>query len=257
MGRTRGRDISVFPEGLQRRVEMTYIIEQRVFQMFPSFRRGVIVAHGIDNTSPMAAASEALYNAVRQVPADSSATESERIGAWNEAYRTCGISPDKCTPSVRFLFEQIRKGKPPRSISKLVDLMNATSVKWMVPCGGDSLDAIPGDLRLGIATGDETFAPLFKPLAIEHPQLGEIIYFTPQTRQVMCRRWTWRNADFSKIKPDTASVVVNIDALPPFDDNCLKQAVEEFANAISATCGGTIYTNVLSADHTEIDIRRK
>lgn len=234
---------------------MTYIIEQRVFQMFPSFRRGVIVAHGIDNTSPMAAASEALHNAVRQVTAVPSATELERIGAWNEAYLTCGVSPDKCTPSVRFLFEQIRKGKPPRSISKLVDLMNATSVKWMVPCGGDSLDAIRGDLRLGIATGDETFAPLFKPRAIEHPQPGEIIYFTPQTRQVMCRRWTWRNADFSKINPDTASVVVNIDALPPFDDDCLSQAVGEFAKALSATCGGTIYTQVLSAERPSIDIR--
>lgn len=236
---------------------MTYIIEERIFQMFPSFRRGVIVAHDIDNTSPTTAASEALCKVVRQVSADSSATERERIGAWNEAYRKCGVNPDKSTPSVRFLFEQIRKGRPPRSISKLVDLMNATSVKWMVPCGGDSLDAIPGDLRLGIATGDETFAPLFKPSAIEHPQPGEIIYFTPQTRQVMCRRWTWRNADFSKITLETASVVVNIDALPPFDDNCLREAMEEFAKAISKSCGGTIYTDVLSADHPAIDLQRK
>jgi lysyl-tRNA synthetase class 2 len=132
--------------------------------------------------------------------------------------------------------------------------MNATSVKWMIPCGGDSLNAVTGDLRLGVARGDETFAPLFKPWAIEHPEAGEIIYFSPQTRQVMCRRWTWRNADFSKITPDTTAIAINIDALPPFDDSALSQAVVELANAVVAICGGQTTTYILKAGSTAIKL---
>jgi DNA/RNA-binding domain of Phe-tRNA-synthetase-like protein len=172
------------------------------------------------------------------------------MSIWNAAYQTFGADPDKFTPSIRFLYAQIRRSKPPRPISKLVDIMNAISIGWMAPCGGDDLDAMDGgDIVLGLAQGDESFAPLFKPAAVEIPLPGEVIYYTIPTRRVMCRRWTWRNADFSKIAPETRRVVINIDMMmPPFRTEDLQAATMEMEALLQQFCGAQTVSFVLSPD---------
>lgn len=226
----------------------TYSVEPAIFEMFPAFRRGVLVATGINNHGADPEIARLLGDAVAAVPAAATPAEQHRIEVWNAAYLKFGADPGKFTPSIRFLYQQIRKGKPPRSINKVVDLFNITSLKWTAPCGGDDLSALAGgDLVLGLARGDESFAPLFKPTAIERPAPGEVIYFTPQTRRVLCRRWTWRNADFSKLAPETAAVAVNVDMMmPPFSDADLSAALETLAAQVKQFCGGDVRAHVLS-----------
>ena len=212
----------------------TYSVDPKIFEIFHAFRRGVVVATNIDNTTNDPELGVLLVEA-SQAPAETPPA----ITVWNEAYLKLGVDPQKFTPSIKFLYEQIRKGKPPRSISKIVDIMNLVSLRRMAPCGGDDLSAIaPGDLRLGFANGDETFAPLFKPTAFDNPAPGEVIYYTPQTKQVMCRRWTWRNSDFSKITPLTSKVAINIDIMaPPFTDGDVDSALAEMAQLLEKYCG--------------------
>jgi len=220
----------------------TYTLEPAILEMFPAFRRGVVVATGIDNSSADPETGRLLAAAAANASA-----EPAKIEVWNDAYRKFGADPGKFTPSIRFLHEQIRRGKPPRSISKVVDLFNIISLRWTAPCGGDDLTAIEGgDLLLGLAHGDETFAPLFKPTAIDHPSPGEVIYYTPQTRRVLCRRWTWRNADFSKIAPGTRAVAINIDMMtPPFTEADLESGLADLSEMLRRFCGGEVRTQVL------------
>ena len=119
-----------------------YRVEHAVFERFPSFRRGVIVATDIDNRSAAAATGALLAAAVARVEATAHPVETSRIDVWNQAFRSFGADPDAYTPSVRFLHEQIRRGKPPRAISPIVDLFNIVSLDWKVPCGGDDLAAL-------------------------------------------------------------------------------------------------------------------
>ncbi len=235
---------------------MRYYIEEGVFQMFPAFRRGVVLAVGIDNREPALETAALLTEVISHVSPSPTETEKARISVWNAAYSKFGADPNRYTPSIRFLYEQIRRSKPPRSINKVVDLMNATSIQWTVPCGGDDLDALDGgDLCLGKARGDETFAPLFKPAAVENANPGEIIYYTPQTRRVMCRRWTWRNADFSKLTPNTRSVAINIDMMmPPFDERDLESAMHGLEELLVKFCGGTVHSYKLSPANPTVQI---
>jgi len=233
-----------------------YIVEPKIFEMFPNFRRGVIVATGIDNNHSNAQTSALLGQAIANIDAQQIVDEKERIAVWNSAYEKFGVNPNKFTPSIRFLMEQMRKGKPPRSINKIVDLFNVTSLKWVIPCGGDDLDTLDGgDLCLGIAQGDETFAPLFKPESIENPIAGEVIYYTPQSKRVMCRRWTWRNADFSKLSEQTKRVAINIDMMmPPFTLDNLQEAMAGLTELVEKLCGGTVQTHILSPESPEFEI---
>lgn len=233
-----------------------YMVEPKIFELFPDFRRGVIVAAGIDNNDSGAQVAAQLGQTISAIGARLPASGDERITVWNSAYEKFSVNPKKFTPSICFLVEQLRRGKPPRSVNKIVDLFNIISLKWLVPCGGDDLDKLQGgDLCLGIANGDENFAPLFKPEAIESPDAGEVIYYTPQTKRVMCRRWTWRNADFSKLSEQTKRVAINIDMMmPPFKLSDLQDAMMELAELVQKFCGGKLQTHIFSPETPELQI---
>jgi DNA/RNA-binding domain of Phe-tRNA-synthetase-like protein len=234
----------------------TYTIERGVFETFPAFRRFVVIGNGIDNHGSDPVITQLLAESVAGVNPVPTSMERERISAWNEAYLRLGVDPERYTPSARFLYQQIRKGKPVRSISKLVDVMNITSIQWCAPCGGDDLHSLDGgDLCLGFARGDETFAPLFKPGTMENPTAGEMIYYTPQSRRVMCRRWTWRNADFSKLTPETSAIAINIDImLGAFQETDLPAVLKSVVLLLSRFCYGKIETHILSPTNTRIEI---
>src|SRR5947209_10766919 len=156
----------------------TYTVEDQVFEKFPHFRRGVVITRDLDNSAEDPETGAMLAEAASRVGPFPTDVETARIAVWNEAFKKFEADPNKFTPSIRFLYAQIRRSKPPRPISKLVDIMNAISIGWTCPCGGDDLDSLSGgDIVLGLAAGDETFAPLFKPAALENPVPGEVIYY--------------------------------------------------------------------------------
>lgn len=156
---------------------MNYRIMPEVFQLFPDFYRGVVVAGNAKNgpsdpeiLSSLLGLEEKIKNEHLDLASD------PRLKIWEDAYVKFGSNPKKYTPSINFLVSRIKEGKSIRSISTIVDLFNVVSLRYLVPCGGDDVDTVEGDLTLGIATGKEIFAPLFKPDAVEHPSPGEVIF---------------------------------------------------------------------------------
>jgi len=176
-----------------------------------------------------------------------------RLKIWEDAYVKFGSNPKKYTPSINFLVGRIKEGKPIRSISTIVDLFNIISLRYLVPCGGDDADTVEGDLTLGIASGKEIFAPLFKPDAVEHPSPGEVIFFNQKSGRVFCRRWTWRNADFSKITEQTNNLIINVDGLgPAVPREHIVAATNELADLLQKYCGATSRAYMLDLENPEI-----
>ena len=222
---------------------MRFGIEEEVFGMFPNFCRAVIAAAGIDNTRPCPELEKLLKEQQDKMKQDESIDLSAhpRLLAWKDAYRLFGSNPNKFTPSIVFLAKQVKSGKTVRSISPAVDAFNLISLKYIVPSGGDDMDNVEGDVTLGRAQADETFAPIFKPEEIEHPDAGEIIYVNRQSKRVLCRRWNWRNADFSKITPETRNLAINIDGMQPaIARSEIEQAAGDLKQLLMRYCGGTI-----------------
>ena len=50
-----------------------------------------------------------------------------------------------------------------RSINPPVDLYNSVWLRYQLPCGGENLAAVVGDVGLTRAVGDELFVPLGSP----------------------------------------------------------------------------------------------
>jgi DNA/RNA-binding domain of Phe-tRNA-synthetase-like protein len=236
---------------------MLFCIEPEVFQMCPQFCRGIVIASGIDNSRPspeLEALLREQEEKMRQDPGIDLATH-PRLQAWRDVYRQFGSNPNKFTPSIVFLAKQVKSGKPIRSISPAVDVFNIISLKYIIPCGGDDMDSVEGDVTLGRAASDETFAPIFKPEEVEHPDPGEVIYVNRLTKRVLCRRWNWRNADFSKLAPETRNLGINVDGMmPAIGRTEIEEAAENLKELLLRYCGGRIAVHYLNAQNPEIEI---
>lgn len=214
---------------------------------------GVIVARGVIN-GPASPAVTALLRdaeaAARECYAgEGSLGADSRLAAWRAAYKQLGAGSYRA--SAEALIRRARKGEALPSINTLVNLYNVVSVRHALPIGGEDLDALVGDLRLGYATGDEPFVRLGSD-EDEPPVPGEVVY--ADEAGVVCRRWNWREADRTKLTDATANAVLVVDGLAEIGRNAVAAATGELAGLIAAHCGGETVTGVLDADMRALEL---
>lgn len=229
-------------------------IDPGIFEMFPAFRRGVVVALGVDNSRDHSELSTMLRDAENglRIIGDS-LLDDPRIDCWREAYRRFGSNPKDFPPSIELLLKSVSKGRTIRQISSLVDVFNIISMESVIPCGGDDLDAVIGPVVLGFATGSESYSPLGSPSVARNPRPGEVIYFDAGSNTVLCRSWNWKNADQTKIQLVTRNVAINVDAMiPPHDPRILVAATSRVAGLVRQYCGGDVTTHFLGPDQHEL-----
>jgi DNA/RNA-binding domain of Phe-tRNA-synthetase-like protein len=232
-----------------------YSISKDVFDIFPGFCRGVVVATGLTNGPSPAELVAALRKAETAMPSmlnmDTILVNS-RIASWREAYRSIGIKPTEFRPSVEALARRVLRGEPLPLINTLVDIGTLVTIQHLLPTGAHAIDHLKGDIELRFATGNEIFVP-FGTDTVEHPAPGEIIFADGDI--VMTRRWTWRQSNHSLVVPETTAVEVNLDGLPPFTLRDVQAVCEEVAALLVKYCGGTARFEVLTKEHPVMDLK--
>jgi DNA/RNA-binding domain of Phe-tRNA-synthetase-like protein len=234
---------------------MRDIVDQEIFDRFPQYIRAIVVAKGINNQGGQAEVEDMLREAEARCEAlfaQEELTTHPRIANWREAYRVLNARPGKNYSSVEALARRARGGSPTPYINTIVALMNGFSLKHLVPCGGDDLDAAEGDLTLRLATGKEKFLPLGGK-GVSHPEPDEAIYVDDE-QQVLCRRWNWRQGNATKITPDSRNVLINVDCLPPVDSGEAGELVAQLAELVERYCGGMVDHHLLTADKPVAEI---
>jgi DNA/RNA-binding domain of Phe-tRNA-synthetase-like protein len=228
------------------------IITDEIFDLFPDFYRGIVLVKDISNQKSNKRIRKILKKEIdRQVDIDE--LKDPRILAWNEAHKRFASDPDTYLPSITYLLKSMRPNRALPFINSAVALFNYISVKYILPCGGDDVERVEGNLVLGVADGTEKFIPLGGETE-ENPLPGEIIYYDDSTKNVMCRRWNWRNGDITKIEVDTKKIVINIDCLPPITPDKGNEARDELAELLKVHCGAEVETRYVNSDTREIEI---
>lgn len=226
---------------------MQFSIDEGFQQLFPAATIGIVVARGIDNRRNGATAQAALEAAARDAAAalgDDDLSTHPAIAPWREAYRRFGMKPSRYRSSIESLLRAARADGV-RGINPLVDLYNAVSLRHLLPCGGEDLDAIRGDLRLTLAQGDESFLPLGA-TEEQPPVAGEVVY--ADDLGIVCRSWNWREAERTKLSANTTSAVLVIEALPPRTEADLHAACDELAALVKEQLGATCRFEVLGSN---------
>ena len=121
----------------------------------------------------------------------------------------------------------------------------------MVPVGGDDIDKIDGDIMLRFATGSEPFIRLNSD-EIDHPKEGEVIY--TDDKEVLCRRWNWRECDKSKMTENTKNIILVVEGLAPVTKEDIEIIINDLAEMIGKYCGGEISTHLLNANLKTLNI---
>lgn len=233
---------------------LTYRIYPDVFERFPTFLRGVVLACDLTNgSSPteLAAMLRSEEDTLRKKLHSDSLTETPRLKNWREAFRSLGIKPTEFRPSIEAMVRRVVRGDSLPLINTLVDIGNLVSLRYLVPAGGHSMDHLTADIALRIATGNEIFTA-FGSTAIEHPDPGEIIFAEGDT--VLTRRWVWRQGNHTILAPESRSVEFNIDALPPVGGQEVEQICQEVSQIIRHFCGGRTRYEILQVDHPEMSL---
>ena len=220
---------------------MLYRTDPLLFQKYPGYVRGlVIVRRAVNIESPIDEVERMLQGAqqtLRQRNDLAQVAAHPHIAAWREAYRAFGAKPTEFPSSIEALVKRVRRGDALPYINTLAAIGNSASLRYLTPIGGHAIDVMSpdGNLQLGFAHGTEDFVP-FSGGSLERPLSGEVI-FTYNTSIVLCRRWTWRQAEFSKLQRTTTAAVINVDGLPPVTRADVELICNDLATLTGLYCG--------------------
>jgi DNA/RNA-binding domain of Phe-tRNA-synthetase-like protein len=221
--------------------------------LFPDALVGLVIVSAINNMRDSAESAEILERQVKETAArlpDEDLAALPAIKPWRAAYAQFGVKPSKVRSSIENLLRSAKAGRL-RSINPLVDLYNSVSLAYQLPVGGEDLDTVEGDIVLTRATGTEHFVPLGG-TENEPPPPGAVIY--RDDAGVICSCWNWREADRTKLTPETTRAVLVIEAIPPVTREELDLALTALGNRVTAHLGGGHRIAVLSKDHPVVDL---
>ncbi len=230
-----------------------FIIEESFWELFPDASIGVIAAKGFDNTKTSTDFANMLEEASKKVMVSLEGAELAKhpvISVWREAYKKFK-SPRENRSSIEALIRRIYNGKQVGSINPLVDIYNYISLKYLLPCGGEDLDVVKGDIRLTRAVGDEPFVPLGV-TANERTAEGEVIYRDDEG--AICRCWNWREADRTKLTEQTTNAFLCIESVDMSRREVFEAALRELAELVGKYLGGSQQVFFLDRNNKEIII---
>ena len=234
--------------------QLLYTIDNEIFDLFPGYCRGVVLAFDIENgdsppelTAMLRDAEASLRNIINK---DEVATH-PRINSWREAYRAFGAKPAKFRSSIEAMVRRVLNDNELPNINTIVDIGNIISLRHIVTVGGHAIDEVSDNISLRKATGGEEFIA-FGTEKTENPAPGEIIF--AEGNIVLTRRWSWRQAVHTSTLISTASVEMNIDGLPPVTMDEVDKICRETAELIQKYCGGRLGYEILTEDNPKMEL---
>lgn len=235
---------------------MNIKINQEIFNLYEKLHLGVLICNNITNNKEgvdtQALLDENLELSRQKLSDLENVTDLRVVKEWREAYKKFGEKKNRS--SIEALLRRIYNNKEISCINPLVDIYNAMSIKYQLPCGGEDIDAMKGDMELAVADGKEVFVP-FGCDEEEYPKEKEVIYKCGNS--VVCRCFNWREADFSKLTEDTKNAVLIMECLSSEELDTLNQALDEMKEIIENLLGGNCKKYILNQDNSVLITSRK
>ncbi|MEG2254026.1 MAG: phenylalanine--tRNA ligase beta subunit-related protein [Vagococcus sp.] len=213
------------------------IIDPTFFQVFPEGQVNLLVLNGIDNQ--IKESDEQYFYDLLQKSAkeahnhltEDTFTDNEVIAEWREAFRQFKTKKG-ARSSIEALLKRVSQDREFHPINPLVDIYNSISLTFAVPCGGEDIETIEGNLVLKKATGGESFRPLGA--EEDAPALPEEIIHADD-KGAICRSLNWREAQRTMLTENTKHAVLVIESIKPRQSKqadlamaAMKQLVEDY-----------------------------
>jgi len=231
-----------------------FIIEEAFWNVFPEAKIGVIICRGFNNQI----VDENKYKSLLEV-AEKEATKyfiepefsnNQEVKVWREAFQKFKTKKG-ARSSIEALLKRVSNGNSIGCINPLVDIYNAISLKYALPCGGEDIDTFSGDVKLTMAIGDEAFITLGTDENAP-PYEGEIVY--KDDEGAICRCWNWRESVRTMLTEDTKNAFLCIELVDSSRIKVLESALEELKQLVETHLGGTCESVILDNNCKQINI---
>ncbi|WP_295994586.1 phenylalanine--tRNA ligase beta subunit-related protein, partial [uncultured Adlercreutzia sp.] len=159
------------------------------------------------------------------------------VAVWREAYQQFKTKKGaRC--SIENLLKRVLKGNPVGAITPSVDIYNTVSLTYALPVGGEDIDAMDGDIRLGITEGGDSFLALGD--EEESPTLeGELCY--RDNAGAICRCWNWRDGVRTALTDDSSKAFLIIESVDPARAADLAAATDQLSDMVQRYLGADIF----------------
>lgn len=233
-------------------------ITEEFWELFPKAEIAVVLAKGIQNTEAHVADARQEINELLQRSSKEATkflpeevfSENKVISVWRQAYQQFKTKKGvRC--SIEALLKRIEKGTGVSPINPLVDIYNAVSLTYGLPCGGEDIDTFKGDLLLTKAVGEELFLALGDE-EYDNALPGEVIY--KDEGGAVCRCWNWRDGQRTMLTENTVNAFLIIESVDPNRKNDLKAAAASLAELTQKYLGGSTEIALLNITNHELTL---
>lgn len=222
-----------------------FIADPSFWALFPDAAIGVLTVKDVDEAAqlPPEQAAEvaqllrdantaALGHLDESVPL----SQNRPVAVWREAYQKFPTKKGvRC--SIEALLKRVSKGEPVGTIAPTVDITNAISLKYALPIGVENMDAMDGDLHLGVMAGGEDFLPIGG-TEQDPPRPGELAYY--DAAGVVCRCWNWRDGQRTQVTDSTTAEFIAMECVDPERLDDLHSALDELAGLLERYTGAHV-----------------
>ena len=186
-------------------------INSEIFDILPDYK---IVGILINNIS----AKSDLYYSIDDINKNivntiekrkNSFKNSKGVMSWTKAFEKLGLNVDEVAPSHIALTKRVLKNSQLIHINTIVDLYNIISLYFGIPIGGHDIASIT-DIAIAKTQGGEQFK-IMNSETIENVNPNEFAYTNNTNQQILTRNLVWRQADYSKVTPETKDLFIPID----------------------------------------------
>ena len=235
-----------------------FIVTESFWEIFPEAEIAVVLAKGIDNSEE--GAEDRRPDIIELLEESNAAakkfltvepfSQNPVVAVWRKAYQRFKAKKGvRC--SVEALLKRVDRGEGVDPINPLVDIYNAVSLRFGLPCGGEDTDRFVGNLLLTAANGDENFLGIGEE-EYETALPGEIVY--KDDEEIVCRCLNWRDSLRTMLTEDTVNAFLVIESVDPERSETLRAAAETLAEEIEKFLGGRTEIVYLNADRRETAI---
>ncbi|MEG3245170.1 B3/4 domain-containing protein [Streptococcus suis] len=217
-----------------------FIIDSSFWNLFPDAKIGVLLLK--DYKTPAQSPDELVKlleesNGIAQkFLTEDTFSENEVIRTYRQAYQKFKTKKG-ARSSIEALLKRSTSDRPVTTISPLVDIYNAASLRFGLPCGAEDLDTFVGNLQLTVTEGGDEFYLIGD--ETNNPTLpGEVCY--KDDKGAVCRCFNWRDGERTMITDETKNAflvmeLVNSDRVEDLENalDFISQQAEKFLGVVS------------------------
>lgn len=216
-----------------------FVVDSSFWRLFPDAKIGVLLLkdYKTPSESPedLVKLLEESNEIAQKFLTEDTFSENEVIQTYRQAYQKFKTKKG-ARSSIEALLKRSTSDRPVTTISPLVDIYNAASLRFGLPCGTEDLDTFVGNLQLTITEGGDEFYLIGD--ENNNPTLpGEVCY--KDDKGAVCRCFNWRDGERTMITDETKNAflvmeLVNSDRVEDLENalDFISQHAEKFLGVV-------------------------